>query len=144
MTYLLLKTLHIIFVISWMAALLYLPRLFVYHTEVAASESAAYNRFLWMESRLIKLARIAQVGTLVFGLWLAWAFWGGAVVATYWPLWLWLKTALVVALLVYQEFLIHAYNQFHARQNTLSAKRWRWLNELPAVLMIAIMALVVF
>src|SRR5437870_6094421 len=93
-----LKALHIIFVVSWFAGLFYLPRLFVYHCEVA--DDAGHQRFCVMERRLFGIASIGMAGTLVVGLWL-WL--------RYWPLatgWILAKLALALGLVAYHHWLI--------------------------------------
>jgi putative membrane protein len=136
--YLWLKTLHILAVISWMAAMLYLPRLMVYHAEAPAG-SALSETFKVMERRLLKgIATPAMIATWIFGLWLAWdaGFFSSG--------WLHAKLLLVVVLSGIHGFLAGAVRKFAEDRNTRSARTWRILNEVPAVLLVFIVILVVF
>ncbi len=134
--YLLLKALHIIAVISWMAGMLYLPRLFVYHCD-AEPGSKQSETFKVMERRLLKaIINPAMIATWLFGAWLAWdGHWLAA------P-WFWAKFALVVALSGVHGYLVRLVKQFAADQNQHSQKFYRILNEIPTLLMIAIVLLV--
>ena len=131
------KALHIIAVISWMAGMLYLPRLFVYHAD-AAPGSEKSETFKVMERRLLRaIINPAMVATWVFGLWLAWrgfAFSGG---------WLHAKIAAVVVLSAVHGYLSGAVRRFAADRNEKPARHWRMINEVPTVLMIIIVVLVV-
>ena len=134
-----LKALHVIAVISWMAGLLYLPRLFVYHTE-AEPGSAQSETFKVMEAKLSRIImRPAMITTLVFGF---------AMLAT--PgylanagLWLWLKLLLVAGLLGAHFFLMRCRDEFAADGNERPQRFFRIINEVPTLLMIAIVILVV-
>jgi putative membrane protein len=133
-----LKTLHILAVISWMAAMLYLPRLMVYHAD-APPGSATSETFKVMERRLLKgIATPAMIATWIFGLWLAWdtGFFSSG--------WLHAKLALVLVLSAIHGFLAGAVRKFAEDRNTRSARSWRILNEVPAVLLVFIVFLVVF
>lgn len=135
--YLWAKALHVIAVISWMAGLLYLPRLFVYHTEAGAGTPQA-ETFKIMEGRLLRIIiNPAMMLTWVFGLWLAWE--GFLFQGT----WLYLKIAAVVALsAVHGHFAKHV-RLFAEDRLEKPARHWRMMNEVPAVLMIAIVVLVI-
>lgn len=140
-TMLWLKALHIVFVISWMAGLLYLPRLFVYHTE--ATDEVGHQRFCVMEKRLYTLSLIAMIGTWLFGIATLLSADAGYAKATYWSMgWLHAKLALVLALSGYQGWLKGRLRAFAERKNTRSARFYRVANELPAVLMVGIVILV--
>jgi putative membrane protein len=131
------KAAHVIAVISWMAGMLYLPRLFVYHTN-APKDSQQSETFKVMERRLYRLIiNPAMVATWVFGLWLAWkgfAFSGG---------WLHAKIALVVVLSGVHGYLGGAVRRFAEDRNEKPARHWRIVNEVPTLLMVAIVILVV-
>ena len=135
--YLWVKALHVIAVISWMAGLLYMPRLFIYHTD-AETGSAQSETFKVMEQRLLKvIMNPAMMLTWVLGLYLAWSgfqFQGG---------WLHAKIALVVALTGVHVYFSRAVKAFAQDRNTRSARYWRFANEAPTLLMIAIVILVV-
>jgi putative membrane protein len=131
------KAIHIIAVISWMAGMLYLPRLFVYHAE-AERGSAQSETFKVMERRLLRgIINPAMILTWVFGLWLAWKvfhFQGG---------WLHAKIALVVIMSAVHGYLAGAVRKFAEDRNEKPARHWRIVNEIPTLLMIAIVILVV-
>lgn len=135
--YLWIKALHVIAVISWMAGMLYLPRLFVYHAGVRAGSSES-ETFKVMERRLLRfIINPAMIAAWVLGLWLAWkgfGFSGG---------WLHAKLAAVVLLSAVHGYLAKAVRLFAADRNTRPARHWRMVNEIPTVLMIAIVILVV-
>ena len=132
-----LKALHIISVIAWMAGMLYLPRLFVYHCE-ADPGSRQSETFKVMERRLLRaIINPAMIATWVFGLWLAHA--GGFFGAT----WFWIKFALVIALSGVHGMLSRYVKDFAADKNRRSQKFYRIINEVPTVLMILIVFVVV-
>jgi putative membrane protein len=135
--YLWLKAAHIIAVIAWMAGMLYLPRLFVYHADVpAGSERSAMLKV--MERRLLRfIINPAMTVTWVVGLWLAWD--AGFFAAG----WLHAKLLLVVALSGLHGYFSTAVRAFAADRNARSARHWRVMNEVPTALMIAIVILVV-
>ena len=138
MLYPTLKAMHLVALISWMAALLYLPRLFVYHCETPKG-SMQSETFKIMERRLLKaIMNPAMIATWIFGLWLAWE------TGAYREGWLHAKFALVLAMSGLHGFLAASQKRFAADINARSSRFWRILNEVPALLMIAIVALVVF
>ncbi|MBJ3777816.1 protoporphyrinogen oxidase HemJ [Acuticoccus mangrovi] len=137
MIYLWLKALHVIAIIAWMAALLYLPRLMVYHV-AAEPGSVQSETFKVMERRLLKaIANPAMMAAWVLGLSLA----------TYAHLWSsgWLhaKLAAVLVLTFVHTRMARWVDAFAADQNTHSARFYRMMNEVPTVLMIAIVILVI-
>ncbi len=131
------KAIHVLAVISWMAGMLYLPRLLVYHSE-AEKGSAQSETFKVMERRLLRgIINPAMVVAWAFGLWLAWkgfGFQGG---------WLHAKIAAVVLLSGVHGYLSSAVRKFAEDRNEKSARHWRIVNEIPTLLMIAIVILVV-
>ncbi len=138
MLYPTLKSLHLIALVAWMAGMLYLPRLFVYHAE-AEPGSATSATFKVMERRLLKaIINPAMVATWVFGLALAWeldAFRQG---------WLHAKLGLVLVLSGLHGYMAGAVKRFAADRNTRPARFYRILNEVPTLLLIGIVILVVF
>jgi protoporphyrinogen IX oxidase len=132
-----LKAFHLIAAIAWMAGMLYLPRLFVYHCD-AEPGSRQSETFKVMEQRLLKaIINPAMAATWILGLWLAWqAGWFAAG-------WLHAKLALVVALSAVHGLLVRHVREFAADRNRHSAKYFRIINELPTVLMIGIVLLAV-
>jgi protoporphyrinogen IX oxidase len=135
--YLWIKALHVIAVIAWMAGMLYLPRLFVYHADVARGSETS-ELFKVMEGRLLRvIINPAMVLTWVFGLWLAWAGFGFA------GGWLHLKFMAVLGLSGFHGYLSAAVRNFASDRNTQSSRHWRLMNEVPTVLMIVIVVLVI-
>ena len=137
MLYLWLKAFHIVAVIAWMAAMLYLPRLFVYHAAVPAG-SPQSETFKVMERRLLKaIMNPAMIATWALGL--ALAFIGG-----WWSAgWLHGKLALVLALSGVHGMLVGQVRRFAEDRNARTQRYFRILNEVPTVLMIGIVILVV-
>jgi putative membrane protein len=135
--YLWIKAVHVIAVISWMAGMLYLPRLFVYHCE-AEIGSIQSETFKVMERRLLRfIINPAMIITWAAGLWLAWsgfAFSGG---------WLHAKIALVVVLSGVHGYFAGAVRRFAEDRNQKPARHWRLMNEVPTLLMIGIVILVI-
>ena len=136
------KAFHIIAVIAWMAGMLYLPRLFVYHC-AAEMGSVQSETFKLMERRLLRaIINPAMIATWLFGLWLAWSGpdsrlgWFGAG-------WFQAKLTLVLVLSEVHGLLAHWVKAFAADRNTHSQKFFRIINEIPTVFMIVIVLLVV-
>lgn len=129
-----LKAFHVIFVVTWFAGLFYLPRLFVYHL---ATEAEGQARFEVMERRLFVIMTIGAAGTLVFGLAMV------AAAPAYLALgWLRVKLILVAALIGYHVWCRQLMRQL-AAGNARSARWYRLFNEVPALLLIAIVILAV-
>ena len=129
------KTLHIVFMVTWFAGLFYLPRLFVYHA--MSDDRPSLERFKVMERKLYwGIMTPGAVLTLVFGtwLWLGWGFAGG---------WLHAKLALVVVLIAYHAWCGKLMIDFRRDRNAHSHVWYRWFNEFPVLLLIATVALVV-
>ena len=136
--YLWLKALHIIAVISWMAGMLYLPRLFVYHVD-AATGSVQSETFKVMERRLLKaIINPAMIATWLLGLWLIWLMGKDAFLQAGW---LQAKLALVIAMSGLHGFLARWVKDFAADRNRHTGKFYRIVNEIPTVLMIFIVLL---
>ena len=135
--YLWAKAIHVIAVISWMAGMLYLPRLFVYHAE-AEKGSVQSETFKVMERRLLRfIINPAMIVTWSLGVWLAWrgfGFSGG---------WLHAKIAAVLALSGVHGYFSASVRRFVEDRNDRPARHWRLMNEVPTVLMILIVILVV-
>lgn len=131
------KALHVIAVISWMAGMLYLPRLFVYHADAPVG-SPMSETFKVMERRLLRaIINPAMILSWVFGLWLAWrgfGFQGG---------WLHVKIAAVVALSAFHGYLSTAVRTFGEDRNQKPARHWRMMNEVPTFLMVIIVIMVI-
>jgi len=141
-SYGLIKAFHVIAVIAWMAGMLYLPRLFVYHC-AAEKGSVQSETFKVMERRLLRgIINPAMIATWLLGLWLAWhgpdSHYGWFASG-----WLGVKLALVIVLSAVHGFFARWVKVFAADQNRHSQKFYRIINEVPTVLMVAIVILVV-
>lgn len=132
-----LKALHVAAIISWMAGLFYLPRLFVYHTGTAPGSEAS-ETFKVMERKLYRIImRPAMAVSWLVGLWLAWSsfgFKGG---------WLHAKIALVVLMSIHHELQGKWLMEFAADRRDRSARFFRMQNEVPTLLMLGIVVLVI-
>ena len=136
------KALHVIAVIAWMAGLLYLPRLFVYHCE-AERGSPQSETFKVMEEKLARvIMRPAMIATLVFGLSMI-SIPGTPGYLPHAGLWLWVKLSFVLALLVVHASMMSWKNHFAADRNERPQRFYRIVNEVPTVLMIGIVICVV-
>ena len=139
-SYLLLKSLHLIAVISWMVGLLYLPRIFVYHVENLKDKNISLV-FKTMEKKLyFYIMMPAMILTWIFGLILI-SFLGFEVLST---AWIKLKLFLVILLTFYHFYLSKLLADFKMDQNTKSTKFFRIINEVPTLLLILIVFIVVF
>ena len=128
--------LHIIAVIAWMAGMLYLPRLFVYHTE-AAPGSDSSERFKVMERRLLKaIINPSMTAVWILGLLLAW------LTGAYMDSWFQIKFVLVIILSAMHGLFVRCWRAFAEDRNTHSARFYRIVNEVPALLMVLIVILV--
>tara|TARA_A100000164_G_scaffold4376_1_gene3936 strand:- start:115 stop:549 length:435 start_codon:yes stop_codon:yes gene_type:complete len=138
--YLTLKALHLIAVISWMAGLLYLPRIFVYHAE-KSSEINVSEVFKTMEFKLYNYIMMpAMILSWIFGLLLISSI-GFDQLSNYWLI---LKFIFVVILTAYHFFLGTCLNKFKRNENKLSSRFFRVFNEIPTLLLILIIFVVVF
>lgn len=136
--YLWLKALHLIGVVTWFAALFYLPRLFVYHA--GATDSISNERFKIMEAKLYRvIMRPSMVVVLVFGLWMLALHWSALATSG----WLWVKLTGVLALLGYHHYCARLVRAFAEDRNPHSEKFLRVFNEAPALLLILIVILAV-
>lgn len=132
------KAFHIIAVICWFAGLFYLPRLFVYHADT--TDDISNNRFKVMERRLYMGIMVpSAIITLVLGVWLAVYAWPALKTAG----WFHAKVALVLLLVGYHKMCRFHLKKFANDQNTKSHTYFRWFNEVPTVLLVAIVILVV-
>ena len=138
--YLTYKAIHLIAVISWMAGLLYLPRIFVYHTENQLDKNIS-NVFKTMERKLyFYIMTPAMIISWIFGILLIGSI-GFDQLSTYW---LKTKLILVILLTLYHFYLGNFLNKFKMDINTKSSKFFRFFNEVPTILLILIIFIVVF
>jgi len=134
------KFLHVISVISWMAGLFYLPRLFVYHVEKVHAGTETDELFQTMERRLLKaIMNPAMIATWIFGL--ALVFTPGIV--DWSMLWPWAKGISVLGMTWFHMWLAMRRKDFVAGQNQRTGRQYRMMNEVPTVLMIVIVASVI-
>jgi putative membrane protein len=136
MLYIWLKAVHIIFVVAWFAGLFYLPRLFVYHCDV--EDAAGNERFKVMERKLYKFTLLNTAIAVACGI-------GMLITLPAWlsQHWMHLKLLLVVLLLGFQWSCWKTVVRFRENRNTRSGKWFRWYNEIPTLLLFAIVVLVV-
>src|SRR5579872_1377735 len=128
---------HIIAVIAWMSGMLYLPRLFVYHTETKPGSEGS-ERFKIMERRLLRgIINPSMIAVWILGPLLAW------LTGAYLDTWLQIKFVLVVVMSGMHGFFVRCWREFEADRNTRSARFYRIVNEVPALLMVLIVILVV-
>lgn len=131
------KAAHLFFLIAWFAGLFYLPRLYVYHAD--AKDQISHERFCVMERRLYVMTTLGMIGTWVFGVWTlllgpqVWLHAG----------WLHAKLTLVLLLSGYHGWLKTRLRAFAEQRNDKSAKFYRLMNEVPSLLLAAIVILVV-
>ena len=138
MYYLYIKSFHLIFLIAWMVSLLYLPRLFVYHSSIS-TDSSSYNLLLLMEKRLIKIIAIpAMILTFLFGTILL-NIQNELLYENYFRI----KLISVILLIIYQVYLIFVYLAFKKKINKRTANFYKFINEIPTIFMIIIILLVV-
>lgn len=134
------KALHIVSVISWMAALFYLPRLLVHHTEKVGLSGETHSLFTMMEGKLAKvIMRPAMIATWLFGVLLVLT----PGIVDWSMIWPWTKLFGVVAMTVFHEWLTARVKDFANGKNQLSGKRYRMMNEVPTLLMFLIVFSVV-
>ncbi|KKC31628.1 protoporphyrinogen oxidase HemJ [Devosia psychrophila] len=133
------KALHVISVIAWMAGMMYLPRLFVYHAESVVGSDKS-ETFKVMERRLYRgIITPAMIATWIFGLWLAFGFG----IVDFSMGWMWLKAAMVIALSGVHGWYGGMLRAFKEDRNTRSHKFYRSINEIPFVIAIVIVIMVI-
>ena len=142
-TYLLFKSIHLIAVISWMAGLLYLPRIFVYHSQSIANNKPEdlLSVFKVMERRLfIYIMNPAMIISWIFGGLLIYSIG----IDNFSSIWLKVKLLFVIILTIYHFFLFQCLSKFAENRNFFSPKFYRIINEIPTVLLVGIILVVVF
>ena len=139
-SYLLFKSLHLIALVSWMAGLLYLPRIFVYHVENKEKKEAT-DIFEVMEKKLFYyIMRPAMIFTWIFGLILIHL--NGVEIFS--QLWMQIKLVLVILLSVYNDYLGRCLVSLKNNSNSRSSKFFRIINEIPTVILIFVVFLAIF
>jgi putative membrane protein len=132
------KAFHLIFVVTWFAGLLYLPRLFVYHA--MAEDPISEARFTIMERKLFVIMTIGGIGTILFGAWLLLVR-GASVYLD--SAWLWTKLVLVAALIAFHLYCHIVIRSFRTGSNRKNHLFFRWLNEIPSVILVGVVILAV-
>ncbi|WP_455283947.1 CopD family protein [Cupriavidus necator] len=132
------KALHIVFVVSWFAGLFYLPRIFV--NLAMETDAASAQRLLLMARKLFRFMTMLAVPALVFGLWL---YLGYGIGRGAGQGWMHAKLALVLVLIGYHHGCGVLLRKFEAGRNTRSHRFYRWFNELPVLVLLAVVILVV-
>lgn len=129
------KSLHVVSVMSWMAGLFYLPRLFVYHAERVGQDGETHELFTTMELKLFRfIMNPAMIATWIFGL--ALVFTPGIVDWT--SVWPWTKAASVLGMTWFHHWLGYRRKDFVAASNTRDGRTYRLMNEVPTLLMLVI------
>ena len=138
-SYLIIKSLHLISVFSWMAGLLYLPRIFVYHVENFDKKETT-DIFETMERRLyFYIMRPAMLFSWIFGIMLIYVN-GFDILNSFW---MQIKIGLVILLTIYHEYLGKCLNRLKNKTNTNTSKFYRYINEVPTILLILIIFVVI-
>lgn len=137
-TLLVIKALHVSFMVAWFAGIFYLPRLFVYHADT--KDPAVDALFKVMERRLLYFVTPFAVLTLVFGLWLIHLYVAAWFAASHW---LHYKLLLVLLLYIYHGYCFKLLNDFKLGKNSKSSKFYRFFNEFPVLLLFAIIFLAI-
>lgn len=137
--YLWIKSLHLIFMVTWFAGLFYLPRLFVYHA--SAEDQLSIDRFKIMERKLFHgIMTPGAALTIFFGIWLAVLNGGNWISET---AWFHYKLGLIAVLIAYHVYLGRIVNRFRDDANTRGHVFYRWINEFPVLILIAVVLLAV-
>ena len=142
-TYLLFKSIHLIAVISWMVGLLYLPRIFVYHSEAVQNNKSQdlIETFKVMERRLlVYIMNPAMIVSWIFGILLIHTIG----MDNFGSIWLQLKLIFVIILTIYHFFLFQCLRKFAENNNSFSPKFYRIINEIPTILLIGIIFIIIY
>lgn len=138
MSFQILKTLHLVSMVSWFAALFYLPRLFVYHA--SAEDQISHERFIIMERKLYRgIMTPAMIATIVFGVWMAVVNWSYLKTQG----WFHTKMLLAVLLIGYHHVCLAHLKRFARSENTKSHVYFRWFNEAPVIFLLLMVGLAV-
>ena len=136
--YLWLKAFHIIFVVTWFAGLFYMPRLFVYHS--STTDDAGKERFKVMEHKLYRIImNPSMIATLILGIWLLVESWQAYSTQG----WIWVKVALVIALIGYHHYCLRIIKAFAQDRVLHTEKFFRIFNELPSIVLLVAVIMVV-
>lgn len=133
------KSLHVIFMVTWFAGLFYLPRVFVYHSMSDADNEGQIETFKVMERKLLGITHIGGLLTLVFGTILLVVWLPGLISLA----WMKIKLLLVLGLLAYHMYCVKLVRLFRNDKNTRTHVWYRWFNEVPVAFLFAIVILVI-
>lgn len=133
------KSLHVIFMVTWFAGLFYLPRVFVYHAMSDQNNLAQMETFKIMERKLMAITHIGGLLTLVFGSLLLIIWLPGLMTLD----WMKMKLLLVAGLIAYHIYCVRLVNVFKADANTRTHVWYRWFNEVPVLFLVGIVILVI-
>ncbi len=134
------KSLHIVFVVSWFAGLFYLPRIFVNLAMVAPQSLAERGRLLLMARKLLRFSTLLAVPAVLFGLWLWLGYGIGRGPGNGW---LHAKLALVLLVIGYHDMCARLLRRFETHRNSHGHVWFRWFNEIPVILLLGVVVLVV-
>lgn len=137
--YLWIKALHVIFMVTWFAGLFYLPRLFVYHAMADRNNREQIDTFKTMERKLLVMMHIGGGLTLVFGLWLLFAYLPTLIQAP----WMHVKLTLIVGLIAYHAVCMKYVADFREDRSTRSHRWYRVFNEIPVLALFGAVILVI-
>lgn len=138
MTLLWVKALHVFFMVAWMSGIFYLPRLMVYHAQTDVQ--AVKDQFNVMQRRLWLFITPFAFLTLFFGCWLLYLYGKDWIIASKW---LHIKLLLVLAMYIYHFYLYALVKKFAQGKNTYSSRFYRFLNEIPVLVVLAIISLAI-
>ncbi|MFK7861913.1 MAG: CopD family protein [Granulosicoccus sp.] len=133
------KALHVIFMVTWFAGLFYLPRIFVYHSSMDASNTVQNDTFKVMERKLLAITNIGALLTLLFGTLLLVIWLPGLMTFT----WMKIKLLLVLGLLAYHFYCAKLVKVFRDDANTRSHVWYRWFNEVPVAGLFGVVIMVI-
>ena len=134
------KAFHIVFVASWFAGLFYLPRIFVNLAMVPEDSTAERDRLLLMSRKLLRFTTLLSIPAIALGIWLWWGIgigWGPG------NAWMHAKLAVVLLVVGYHHMCGHILKKFEAHQNRYSHVWYRWFNEAPVLMLVAVVIFVV-
>jgi putative membrane protein len=134
------KAFHIVFVASWFAGLFYLPRIFVNLAMVPEDSTAERDRLLLMSRKLLRFTTLLSIPAIALGIWLWWGIgigWGPG------NAWMHAKLAVVLLVVGYHHLCGRILKKFEAHQNTYSHVWYRWFNEAPVLMLVAVVIFVV-
>jgi len=133
------KSLHVIFMVTWFAGLFYLPRVFVYHAMSDTRNHEQNETFKVMEKKLLGITSMGALLTMIFGFWLIIGWRPDLLSAG----WMHAKLALVLGLFAYHMYCARIIKQFRSDSNTRSHVWYRWFNEVPVIGLVGIVILVI-